>query len=163
MVSGRNRVLCSGSVSSSGASWLAVYWRVERALSIISSACWTTWLRALRIKNRCAVNAIRSEPAPNRATKIRLNFASSFIALSGREYSAAVMRLGAINLKEDSMHWHRLAAFLFGCLILGSAFMIFVATQNFATVDRVLAAPPQQAEQMFQTLGPGNARVLLRY
>lgn len=61
------------------------------------------------------------------------------------------------------MHWHRLAAFLLGCLILGSAFMIFVATQNFATVDRVLAAPPPQAEQMFQTLGEGNGRLLLRY
>ena len=61
------------------------------------------------------------------------------------------------------MHWHRLAAFLLGCLILGCAFMIFVATQNFATVDRVLAAPPQQAAQMFQTLGDGNARLLLRY
>lgn len=61
------------------------------------------------------------------------------------------------------MHWHRLAAFLLGCLILGSAFMIFVATQNFGTVDRVLAAPPQQAKQMFQTLGDGNARLLLRY
>ncbi len=41
--------------------------------------------------------------------------------------------------------------------------MIFVATQNFATVDRVLAAPPRQATQVFQTLGPGNARLLLRY
>ena len=61
------------------------------------------------------------------------------------------------------MHWHRLAAFLLGCLILGSAFMIFVATQNFATVDRVLADPPQQAAQMFQTLGEGNGRLLLRY
>lgn len=61
------------------------------------------------------------------------------------------------------MHWHRLAAFLLGCLILGSAFMIFVAMENFGTVDRVLAAPPQQAEQMFQTLGEGNARLLLRY
>src|ERR1700691_714717 len=62
------------------------------------------------------------------------------------------------------MHSHRIAAFLAGCLILGSSFMIFVATQNFATVDRVLAAPqPQQATQMFQTLGPDNARLLLRY
>ncbi len=61
------------------------------------------------------------------------------------------------------MHPYRIAAFLVGCLILGSAFMIFVATQNFGTVDRVLAAPPQEAAQMFQTLGPGNARVLLRY
>ena len=41
--------------------------------------------------------------------------------------------------------------------------MIFVATQNFGTVDRVLAAPPQEAAQMFQTLGPENARLLLRY
>src|SRR5580704_5416116 len=61
------------------------------------------------------------------------------------------------------MHSHRLAAFLAGCLILGSSFMIFVATQNFGTVDRVLAAPPQEAAQMFQTLGPDNARLLLRY
>lgn len=61
------------------------------------------------------------------------------------------------------VHQHRMAAFLLGCLILGSAFMIFVATQNFATVDRVLAAPPHEATQMFQTLGPENARLLLRY
>lgn len=61
------------------------------------------------------------------------------------------------------MHRHRIAAFLTGCLILGSLFMIFVATQNFGTVDRVLAAPPHQAAQIFQTLGPENARLLLRY
>src|SRR5271170_8118261 len=62
-----------------------------------------------------------------------------------------------------AMHRYRIAAFLTGCLILGSLFMIFVATQNFGTVDRVLAAPPQEAAQMFQTLGPENARLLLRY
>src|SRR5579862_1833280 len=61
------------------------------------------------------------------------------------------------------MHHHRIAAFLSGCLILGSAFMIFVATQNFQTVDRVLAAPPAEAAQMFQTLGADNSRLLLRY
>jgi hypothetical protein len=61
------------------------------------------------------------------------------------------------------MHKYRVAAFLAGCLILGSLFMIFVATQNFGTVDRVLAAPPQEATQMFQTLGSENARLLLRY
>jgi len=38
------------------------------------------------------------------------------------------------------LHRYRIAAFLTGCLILGSLFMIFVATQNFGTVDRVLAA-----------------------
>jgi hypothetical protein len=61
------------------------------------------------------------------------------------------------------MHYHRIAAFLSGCLILGSLFMIFVATQNFQTVDRVLATPPPEAAQMFQTLGPDNSRLLLRY
>jgi hypothetical protein len=62
-----------------------------------------------------------------------------------------------------ALHWHRIAAFLAGCLILGSLFMIFVATQNFGTVDRVLAEPSHEATQMFQTLGPVNARLLLRY
>jgi hypothetical protein len=61
------------------------------------------------------------------------------------------------------MHRYRIAAFLTGCLILGSLFMIFVATQNFGTVDRVLATPPHEATQIFQTLGPENARLLLRY
>jgi hypothetical protein len=61
------------------------------------------------------------------------------------------------------MHRHRAAAFLAGCLILGSLFMIFVATQNFGVADRVLAAPAPQAAQMFQTLGAENARLLLRY
>lgn len=61
------------------------------------------------------------------------------------------------------MHRHRIAAFLAGCLILGSSFMIYVATQNFQTVDRLLATPPPEAAQMFQTLGPENARLLLRH
>jgi nitroreductase len=61
------------------------------------------------------------------------------------------------------MHHQRIAAFLSGCLVLGSLFMIFVATQNFQTVDRVLASPPPEAAQMFQTLGPDNSRLLLRY
>jgi hypothetical protein len=61
------------------------------------------------------------------------------------------------------MQHHRIAAFLSGCLILGSLFMIFVATENFQTVDRVLASPPPEAAQMFQTLGPDHSRLLLRY
>ena len=61
------------------------------------------------------------------------------------------------------MHRNRAAAFLAGCLILGSLFMIFVATGNFDAVDRVLAAPPHEAAPMFQTLGPANTRILLRY
>jgi hypothetical protein len=66
-------------------------------------------------------------------------------------------------MHQKVMHWYRIAAFLAGCLILGSLFMIFVATESFSAGDRVLAAPPQQATQMFQTLGPQNARRLLRY
>jgi hypothetical protein len=61
------------------------------------------------------------------------------------------------------MHYHRIAAFLSGCLMLGSLFMIFVATQNFQTVDGVLASPPEEAARMFQTLGADNSRLLLRY
>jgi len=41
--------------------------------------------------------------------------------------------------------------------------MAFVATQNFAAVDRVLTSPPTAAVKMIQTLGPDNARHLLRY
>jgi hypothetical protein len=61
------------------------------------------------------------------------------------------------------MHYHRIAAFLSGSIILGTLFMIFVATQNFQTVDRVLASPPAEAAQMFQTLGQEQSRLLLRY
>jgi hypothetical protein len=60
------------------------------------------------------------------------------------------------------MH-HRIAAFLLGAWILGSLFMMFVATQNFRTVDRVLTSAPPQAEQMIQALGQDRARNLLRY
>lgn len=60
------------------------------------------------------------------------------------------------------MHY-RIAAFLLGCLILGSLFMMFVATQNFQTVDRVLASAPPQAQQEIQTLGRTSARNLLHY
>ena len=61
------------------------------------------------------------------------------------------------------MRWDRVAAFLTGCWILGSLFMLFVATRNFATADRISADPPHAAAQMFQTIGPENAHLLLRY
>jgi len=57
------------------------------------------------------------------------------------------------------MH-HRIAAFLLGAWILGSLFMMFVATQNFGTVDRVLASAPPA---MIQAMGSEHARQLLRY
>jgi len=57
----------------------------------------------------------------------------------------------------------RIAALLLGVWLSGSLFMAFVATQNFRTVDRVLAAPPDSASLMIQTLGHDQARQLLRY
>jgi hypothetical protein len=56
--------------------------------------------------------------------------------------------------------YHRIAAFLLGCWILGSLFMMFVATENFGAVDRMLNSPENQ--KMFQALGRDQARVLLR-
>jgi hypothetical protein len=61
------------------------------------------------------------------------------------------------------MHFNRIAAFLLGAWLLGSLFMAFVATQNFATVERVLRSPPADAAKMIQTLGADNARYILRY
>ena len=60
------------------------------------------------------------------------------------------------------MHYHRVAAFLAGCWILGSLFMMFVATENFRTVDRLLAAPPPQAAPVIQAIGSQDSRFLLR-
>lgn len=61
------------------------------------------------------------------------------------------------------MHHNRIAAFLLGSWLLGSLFLVFVATRNFQTVDAVLQAPPPEASKMVRTLGHANARQLLRY
>jgi hypothetical protein len=61
------------------------------------------------------------------------------------------------------MRHTRIAAFLLGAWLLGTLFMIFVATQNFGTVDRVLKSPPPEALKMIATLGNDSARQLLRY
>ena len=61
------------------------------------------------------------------------------------------------------MHYTRIAAFLLGAWLLGNLFMMFVATQNFQTVDRVLKSPPVEAGKMIQSLGQENARQLLRH
>jgi hypothetical protein len=45
------------------------------------------------------------------------------------------------------MHHQRIASFLLGAWILGSLFMIFVATQNFATADRLALSPGNQANR----------------
>jgi len=61
------------------------------------------------------------------------------------------------------MHWNRIAAFFLGAWLLGSLFMAFVATENFATVDRVLNSPPVAGTKVIQTMGAESARFLLRY
>lgn len=57
----------------------------------------------------------------------------------------------------------RIATFLAAVLLAGSLFLAFVATQNFATVDRVLTSPPAAAGPMIAALGPQNSRLFLRY
>jgi hypothetical protein len=61
------------------------------------------------------------------------------------------------------MRHTRIAAFVLGAWLLGTLFMIFVATQNFETVDRVMKAPPPEAYKMILALGNDSARMLLRY
>lgn len=61
------------------------------------------------------------------------------------------------------MRHTRIAAFLLGAWLLGTLFMIFVATQNFETVDRVMKSPPPEAYKMILALGNDSARQLLRY
>jgi hypothetical protein len=56
----------------------------------------------------------------------------------------------------------RLAFWLIGGWIAGSLFMILVATQNFRSVDRLLADPRSAAEQIGK-MGSDEARTLLRF
>ena len=54
------------------------------------------------------------------------------------------------------------ACWLLGGWIAGSLFMILVATQNFRSVDRLLAAPAGAAPQI-ERMGRAEARTFLRY
>lgn len=60
------------------------------------------------------------------------------------------------------MHFRRLACFLLGAWLASGLFMAMVATQNFRSVDRLLAKPAASAVRQLNKLGPG-ARTLLRY
>jgi hypothetical protein len=61
------------------------------------------------------------------------------------------------------MHFRRLACFLLGGWLAGGFFMATVATQNFRSVDRLLAKPSPAARQQVDKLGRDSARALLRY
>jgi hypothetical protein len=55
------------------------------------------------------------------------------------------------------------AAFLLGAWLTGTILLAFVATQNFATVDRILAHPTPQAVTPLSALSPEVRRPLLRH
>jgi len=61
------------------------------------------------------------------------------------------------------MHIRRIACWLLGAWIGGSLFMFVVATQNFRSVDRLLADPSASAVEHIDKLGKEPARMLLRY
>ncbi|HYL38069.1 MAG TPA: hypothetical protein VEV17_19285 [Bryobacteraceae bacterium] len=50
------------------------------------------------------------------------------------------------------MHSARTAAFLLGAWIMGSLFMIFVATQNFATADRLASSGNETARALLRAM-----------
>src|SRR5438477_12974924 len=60
------------------------------------------------------------------------------------------------------MNIQRLSCALLGGWIAGSLFMIMVATQNFRSVDRLLAAPGRAGAQV-ERMGHDEARTFLRY
>jgi hypothetical protein len=55
------------------------------------------------------------------------------------------------------------AAFLLGVWLTGTILLAFVATQNFATVDRILAQPTPQAATQLSALPHDTMRPLLRH
>jgi hypothetical protein len=61
------------------------------------------------------------------------------------------------------MHFRRLACFLLGAWLACGLFMAMVATQNFRSVDRLLAHSAAPAAEQLGKLGPDAARALLRY
>src|SRR6266700_3719552 len=60
------------------------------------------------------------------------------------------------------MKIQHLTCALLGAWIAGSLFMIMVATQNFRSVDRLLAAPGRAGAQV-ERMGHDEARTFLRY
>ena len=61
------------------------------------------------------------------------------------------------------MHTRRLASFLLGAWLMASLTIAYMATQNFAEVERVLATPPSAIVKDIDELGHDITRQLLRY
>jgi hypothetical protein len=64
--------------------------------------------------------------------------------------------------RRNTMKISYLTCWLLGGWIAGSLFMIMVATQNFRSVDRLLASPAGAAAQI-EKMGRAEARTFLRY
>lgn len=62
-----------------------------------------------------------------------------------------------------SMRNRRIVCFLMGTWIGVSAMLAINVYRNFDAVEAVLSSPPEPATKIFKTLGPDNARRLLRY
>lgn len=61
------------------------------------------------------------------------------------------------------MRTRRLITLMLGIWLGCSVFMMFVAIQNFAGVDRLLSAPPEPVSKWIGQLGHDNTRMMLRY
>jgi len=61
------------------------------------------------------------------------------------------------------MHFRRFACFLLGLWLGAGLFMDMVVTQNFRSVDRLLAHPAPPAAEQISKLGAESARVFLRH
>lgn len=70
---------------------------------------------------------------------------------------------GARFAIELLVHFRRFACFLLGLWLGGGLFMDMVVTQNFRSVDRLLARPAAPAAQQIAKLGPAGARMFLRH
>jgi hypothetical protein len=68
-----------------------------------------------------------------------------------------------IRGKIALVHFRRFACFLLGLWLGAGLFMDMVVTQNFRSVDRLLANPAPAAAGEIAKLGPAAARVFLRH
>ena len=69
----------------------------------------------------------------------------------------------AIRGRIVNVHFRRFACFLLGLWLGGGLLMDLVVTQNFRSVDRLLAQPAPAAAQEIAKLGPADARAFLRH
>ena len=61
------------------------------------------------------------------------------------------------------MRYRRIICFLLGIWVGVSAMLAIASYQNFNTVETVLKESPEPGIRIFKTLGPSDARLLLRY